>query len=116
MENKEGFHGAPVKPDMIGQAFKELGATDDIAALKAKREEMTPPAFDLPAKTFPTVNPGDPINYAADQKSDCRGAWGKALVSIAEANEADGPIFVLDSVALHDEQAKQYAPEIEKEQ
>jgi hypothetical protein len=41
----------------------------------------------------------------------------KPIVDIGEGQtEADGPIFVLDWLALHDEQAKQYAPEIEEEQ
>ena len=41
----------------------------------------------------------------------------KPIVDIDEGQtEADGPIFVLDWLAFHDEQAKQYAPEIEKEQ
>jgi hypothetical protein len=40
----------------------------------------------------------------------------KPIVSIdAGQTEADGPIFVLDWLALRDEQAKQYAPEIEQE-
>ena len=41
----------------------------------------------------------------------------KPIVNIGEGQtEADGPIFVLDWLALHDNQAKQYAPEIEREQ
>jgi hypothetical protein len=41
----------------------------------------------------------------------------KRIVDVDEGQtEADGPIFVLDWLAFHDEQAKQYAPEIEKEQ
>ncbi|MBT4865488.1 MAG: hypothetical protein HON53_10255 [Planctomycetaceae bacterium] len=41
----------------------------------------------------------------------------KAIVKIDEGQTAaDGPIFVLDWLALHDEQAKLYADEIDKEQ
>jgi hypothetical protein len=41
----------------------------------------------------------------------------KPIVDISQGEtEADGPIYVLDWLALHDEQAKQYAPEIEEEQ
>lgn len=41
----------------------------------------------------------------------------KPIVNLeAGQTEADGPIFVLDWLALHDEQAKQYASEIEEEQ
>ena len=41
----------------------------------------------------------------------------KPIVNIDEGQtEVDGPIFVLDWLALRDEQAKQYAPEIEKGQ
>lgn len=39
------------------------------------------------------------------------------IVNVDEGQtEADGPIFVLDWLALNDEQAKQYAADIEKEQ
>lgn len=96
MENKEGFHGAPVKADKIGEALAELGTDNNIDALKARREKETPGEFDVIRAEFPKVNPGPPIEYAADAKSDCRSAWGKALVSIAEANEGDdGPIIVV---------------------
>jgi len=41
----------------------------------------------------------------------------KPIVDIGEGQtEADGPIFILDWLALHDEEAKLYAPEIEQEQ
>ena len=41
----------------------------------------------------------------------------KPIVDIGEGQTAaDGPIFVLDWLALHDAQAKQYAPKIEQEQ
>ena len=94
MENKEGFHGAPVKLDQIGEALAELGTENNIDALKARREKETPAKFDVKRSQFPSVKPGTPIEYATDAKSDCRSAWGKALVSIAEAN-GGGPIIAV---------------------
>jgi len=87
MENDENYHGAAVKPDMIGQALQELGGIEnDIDALKAKRNDGPPPPFKHAERRYPEVDPGEPITYGVDEKLDNRGAWGKALMSIAEAN------------------------------
>ena len=87
MENDESYHGAAVKPDMIGKALEELGGIEnDIEVLRAKRREGPPPAFTGNERAYPEVIPGEPITYGADEKRDNRGAWGKALLSVAEAN------------------------------
>jgi transketolase len=87
MENNEGYHGAPVKPDRIREALKELGAfEDDTEALKEKRKTNCPAPFGEPAGSTIEVKPGEPIIYGPDDRSDNRGAWGKALMSIADAN------------------------------
>lgn len=86
MENDEGYHGAPVKMEMIGKALEELGVDNDIDSLLEKRRQGPPPAFPSHHTEFPKVDQGEPIIYDASAKSDNRGAWGKALVSVAEAN------------------------------
>ncbi len=90
MENKAGYHGAPVKPADIPQALKELGVTDNMEELKAKRAQGVPPLFKRPAAERTTVKTGTPITYAADVKTDNRSAFGAALLSVAESNIGRG--------------------------
>lgn len=90
MENDFGYHGAPVKPDKIGAALKELGIENDIERLKQIRQQGPPPPFDTRRAAFPKVDTGTPIIYQAGDKSDNRGAWGKALLSLAKANMSRG--------------------------
>jgi len=86
MENDEGFHGAPVKRDKVGEALQELGIEDDIDRLLELRKQGPPSEFDVKRTPFPKVDKGSPIVYQPGDKSDNRGAWGKALLSLADAN------------------------------
>jgi transketolase len=87
MENDEAYHGAAVKPDRIREALKELGGfEDDTEKLREKRKNHCPEPFGGPNRPAIKVHPGEPIFYGPDDKSDNRGAWGRALMSIAEAN------------------------------
>lgn len=86
MENDEGYHGAAVKPDRIGAALAELGIENDVESLKVKRAEGPPSSFAVPRPSQPEVVASIPITYPADAKADNRGAWGKALLSVSEAN------------------------------
>jgi len=86
MENDEGYHGAAVKMDKIAQALQELGVENDIERLLEKRKAGPPPRFKNHPQAYPEVLPGEPIIYGVDDLSDNRGAWGKALLSVADAN------------------------------
>ncbi|MCD6249513.1 MAG: transketolase [candidate division Zixibacteria bacterium] len=87
MENNESFHGAVVKADRIGEALKELGGIEnDIKTLLKKRSAGPPAKFPSPPIGGVEVKPGVPIVYGPDDKSDNRSAWGRALMSVAEAN------------------------------
>lgn len=89
MENNEAFHGAAVKADRVGDALKELGdLKNDLDAIQAKRKQGPPRHFPPPPRPNLKVNAGTPITYPVDTKSDNRSAWGKALMSVAEANIA----------------------------
>lgn len=90
MENKYGFHGAPVPPDKLDQALGELGVENNLDFYKEKRADGPPTGYKLVTNAFPDVKPGEFINYDADVKTDCRSAFGKALVSVAEANIPNG--------------------------
>lgn len=86
MENDEAYHGAAVKPDKIAAALEELGVENDIDRLTDLRKQGPPPAFETKRTPFPKVDKGTPIIYQPGDKSDNRGAWGKALLSVAKVN------------------------------
>ncbi len=87
MENKEAYHGAAIKEDQLPAALAELGLPPvDLAVLRAKRRQGPPPPFVRSARRFLEVNPGEPITLNAGERSDNRSAWGRALLSVADAN------------------------------
>jgi len=87
MENKEGYHGAPVKMDMLNEALAQLKVSNSDIELIKERREGNPPVLQKNERAqFPLVNPGNPLTYAIDEKVANRNAWGKALLSVADAN------------------------------
>ncbi len=95
MENKEDYHGAPVKLDQIGAALVEIGGTENnVEALIARRKQGPPPKFEEKHVPYPEVLPGAPNILGATDKTDCRSAFGNALVSVTEAN-IDRPGFAV---------------------
>ena len=91
MENKCGYHGAPVRPEQLTDALAELGIENDLDKYKQMRTlefaEALSKKYKFKKQAYPQVNQGSFINYAADASSDNRSAFGKALESVAEANE-----------------------------
>jgi transketolase len=98
MENDEGFHGAPVKPEKLDEALSELGLENDLDKYKAKRAESVPQGYSLKKAEYPNVDTGESINYDIDIKTDNRSAFGNALLSVADANneKPDFSIGVFD--------------------
>jgi len=94
MENDESYHGAALSIDQARKALIELGCPDDLDDLFAKRKQGTPPYFQQPFRDHVRVEPGAPITYKPEDKLDNRSAWGKALVSVADANMGR-PDFVM---------------------
>jgi transketolase len=91
MENQAKYHGSPLKQDQLAAAFAELGVENDFdrfAALRKKpvathtKMEHAPPA--------PAILPGEPVVYEPGVMTDCRSAYGKALLGLAEANNIAG--------------------------
>ncbi len=91
---KPTWHGATPKPDIADEmlASKELTISTE--------EQMVLDKFRVERKFVPTknkhiawgtpmknVNLGEAIEYAADKVTDCRGAYGAALQSLAENNK-----------------------------
>ncbi len=87
MENEAGYHGAPVKREMLGEALSQLGLSDDdVDGLIELRKQGPPPMFERPATPSPLVETGSPTTYGVETQMDNRSAWGKALLSVASLN------------------------------
>ncbi len=87
MENDEGFHGAPVKRDLLGEALQQVGESDkDVDSLLELRKQGPPPKYKMKLPSYPIVESGQPTTYDVDTNMDNRSAFGKALLSVAELN------------------------------
>ncbi len=91
MEDDEKWHGMALPPDLAREALKELGFDPqelDILLEKRKSYPISFPHF--PHDPEPVeVETGEPILYGPDVKTDCRSAYGKALLSLAELNNKE---------------------------
>lgn len=93
MENKAKYHGSPLPPADLAAALAELGVENDFAAWQAKRKlPVSTQTIMKPRADYPQVLPGQPVVYAADKLTDCRSAYGDALLSLAQANNAAGSV------------------------
>src|SRR5579859_7183310 len=81
IENKEGWHGKVLPPDMAERAIKELGGIRHLKVKTAKPESGSPAikrrdgAAGLPALNLPT--------YKKEDKVATRKAYGDALLALA---------------------------------
>ncbi|MDA3937452.1 MAG: transketolase [Actinomycetota bacterium] len=95
MEGKPEFHGRGLNADEYAAAMAELDLEPELErASKMRSHRISTMAVDHRTPELP-VDPGTPRTYTAQNKSDNRSAWGKALVDLADANP-DIPIAVLD--------------------
>ncbi len=92
MENDEKWHGMALPPDLAREALKELGFDPselDVLLEKRKHYPVSFPHF--PHDPEPVeIDPGEPVLYGPETKTDCRSAYGKALLSLAERNNLSG--------------------------
>lgn len=96
MEDLPEFHGRGLSEDEYGKAMIELGLDAGALARARKRRDDSVRVPILPHETpVVPVDPGVARTYSADEKTDNRSAWGRALVDIAAANPG-APIAVLD--------------------
>ncbi|MDY0229787.1 MAG: transketolase [Candidatus Cloacimonadaceae bacterium] len=97
MEDKAKYHGSTLSIEQCEEALKELDMPSELpkyqkmrAAFKANKDQHpkeNQPNFDL--------KQGKPILYSSE--SDCRSAWGNAIVDLAKINrESSVPIVVVD--------------------
>lgn len=95
MENEYEYHGRALTEDEYTRAMAELGSEPDLAAARDGRSRPVPKLKSGGNVPRPTLVTGAARTYGADKDTDCRSAWGRALLDLAEAN-ADVPIAVLD--------------------
>ncbi|WP_417914603.1 transketolase [Candidatus Electronema sp. JM] len=91
MENKAKYHGSPLPPDDLAKALAELGVENDFEQWQARRKQPVNGKTIMPPRAeYPQVQAGAPLVYAADKMTDCRSAYGDALLSLAQANNQPG--------------------------
>ena len=91
MEDLAKYHGSPLKPDQIADAFKELGFKNELDSWKEKRNAPVSNATRIKRPSnYPDIKPGEAITYSTDTMTDNRSAYGNALLGLAEANNVDG--------------------------
>ncbi len=91
MENLAKYHGAPLKPEQIEEAFDELGLENDMSKWEQLRQG--PVATDTKVENrvlYPEIVLGEAITYSSDTLTDNRSAFGTALQQLAEANNVQG--------------------------
>lgn len=92
MENKHHFHGAAASFEQAAQALAEIGAENDLEALKAKRAALPLKTEGREAPPLPplAIDAGKPRTLGVEVKTDCRSGYGDALADLAAANMAGG--------------------------
>ncbi|MFH1009220.1 MAG: transketolase [Candidatus Latescibacterota bacterium] len=103
MENVVKFHGQTLSEDLYRSAMAELGLEDDLDRYRILREDLTVGSKESiichSQLSAPKIDTGLPRTYAADEKTDNRSAFGKALVDLGELNckvAGRTPVVVLD--------------------
>jgi transketolase len=87
MENLAKYHGSPLKQEQLAAALAELGVENDLERFVELRKNPVATHTKITHKsTYPEILPGQPITYGADVLTDCRSAYGAALLGLAEAN------------------------------
>lgn len=99
-EGTHEYHGKPITE--FKQAIEDLGVKDKLEHYRKLKESNQTTGFQGRPKINPIVNAGSRIVYT--DKADCRGAWGKALVDIANnsLNDDGTPIKGYSPIAVFD--------------
>ena len=95
MEGKAEYHGRGLTGDEYARAMAELGLQAEFERFQTLRSSAPLTghlAIDPPKLQ---IVPTPPRTYTRDKDTDCRSAWGTALVDIGEGNP-DAPVAVLD--------------------
>lgn len=86
-ENKDGWHGKPLKKDELEKALKELGDVKDDLRFNLKKPAQTK----LPETSFREISTD--LTFEKGKEIGTREVYGQALAKIGEKNKA---IYALD--------------------
>ena len=88
LENKDNWHGKPLKKDELQKALEELGNVDDKLNFKLKKPAQTK----LPGKVFGEM--AVEMSFDKNKEYATREVFGEVLVKLGEKNKG---IYVLDA-------------------
>src|SRR5438067_8506671 len=99
IENKDGWHGKALPPDMAERAIKELGGIKN-QKVKAQNPDRGAPAARRPAAAEPVLP-----TYKKDEKVATRKAYGDALLALAAIPE----VVAMDGEVSNSTHADEFA-------
>ncbi|HEV8284063.1 MAG TPA: transketolase [Chitinophagaceae bacterium] len=88
LENKDGWHGKPLKKEELQKALEELGSVDDNLSFKLKKPAQTK----LPGNPFGKISVE--MSFEKNKEYATREVFGEVLVKLGEKNKG---IYVLDA-------------------
>lgn len=91
LENKDGWHGKPLKPDDLEKALSELGKLDEDVRFSLKKPSGVAASEKKKAKK---ISVGSAITYSLDEEIATREVYGAVL---AEIGKNDTAIYALDA-------------------
>ena len=101
VENKEGWHGKPLPPDMAARAIEELGGERHMVVRGPLPEKVA----DHPGSSATTAATADLPRYDVGDSVATRKAYGDALVAIGAA---DPRVVVLDAEVSNSTHADEF--------
>jgi len=88
MENDPKWHGSALPEDLAKKALEELGFEASELDLLKERRKNYPVSFPHQPHEAKTIKlePAEPTLYGPEKKTDCRSAFGLALLKLAQKN------------------------------
>jgi transketolase len=88
MEDKAKYHGSSLPKEDAQAALRELEQDQGLLELWSRNriEHQIEGLCKTPEANYPSIDPGKPIVYNAETKTDCRSAYGAALKDLAQRN------------------------------
>jgi len=98
MEDRPDYHGKAAAGEDFERARKELGiGPEELEAARVRRALPRRPLRSVPVPA-PVLDPGTPVVYGPEARTDNRSAFGRALAEVGERNAGPdrSPILVFD--------------------
>ncbi len=86
LAKKADWHGKTPKMDQLDAMLTELALTDSENAILKEGLADLNSKVGAWNETFPEIHTGEPVLYGPEVMTDCRSAYGKALVDLASLN------------------------------